>query len=125
MGWKLLGLAIAGACGTLLRYGLAGVAQRATDSGFPFGTAVVNLAGCFLAGLFWSYAQDRVSISAEMRTMILIGFLGAFTTFSAFMLETSSLLRDAQWIWAVGNVLVQTVIGFALLFVGLAVGRLL
>ena len=108
---KLAGLALAGACGTLLRYGLAGVAQRATDSGFPWGTLVVNAAGCFLAGAFWSYAQDRANVSGEMRTIVLVGFLGAFTTFSAFMLETSGLMRDAQWTPALGNALLQNVVG--------------
>ena len=122
---KLLGLAIAGACGTLLRYGLAGVAQRASDSEFPWGTVVVNVVGCFFAGAFWAYAQDRVNISGEMRAVVLVGFLGAFTTFSAFMLETGGLLRDAQWTAALVNALLQNVIGVVFLFVGLAVGRLL
>lgn len=56
----------AGACGTLLRYGLAGVPQRASDGEFPWGTAAVNAAGYFLAGVFWSYTQNRVNISGEM-----------------------------------------------------------
>ena len=122
---KLLGLAIAGACGTLLRYGLAGVAQRASDSDFPWGTAVVNVAGCFLAGAIWSFAQDRVGISGEARAVVLVGFLGAFTTFSAFMLETANLMRDGQWTSALGNALFQNVIGVFFIFLGLAIGRLL
>lgn len=122
---KLLGLAIAGAGGTLLRYGLTGVAQRIVDSEFPWGTAAVNVTGCFLAGAFWSYAQHRVNISGEMRIIVLIGFLGAFTTFSTFMLETGGLLRDAQWASAFGNALLQNVLGVVFLFMGLAGGRLL
>ncbi len=121
---KLSLLAVAGACGTLLRYGLAGVVQRVSGSEFPWGTLVVNMIGCFLAGAFWSLAQNRVNISGEMRTIVLIGFLGAFTTFSAFMLETGHLLRDAQWISGLGNVLFQNVIGVVFVFLGLAVGRL-
>ena len=122
---KLLGLAIAGACGTLLRYVLAGVAQRASGSEFPWGTAAVNVAGCFLAGAFWAYAQERINISGEMRTILLVGFLGAFTTFSAFMLETSALLRDAQWMSALGNLLFQNIVGVVFLLLGLALGRIL
>ncbi len=122
---KLLGLAIAGACGTLLRYGLAGVAQRTSQSEFPWGTAVVNVAGCFLAGAFWAYAQERINISGEIRAIVLVGFFGAFTTFSAFMLETSGLLRDGQWMPALGNLLLQNVVGVVFLFLGLAIGRIL
>ncbi|HRU04489.1 MAG TPA: CrcB family protein [Candidatus Brocadiia bacterium] len=122
---KYFGLAIAGACGTLLRYALAGVAQRASGSDLPCGTAVVNLAGCFLAGAFWAYAQGRLSISGEMRTIILVGFFGAFTTFSSFMLETNALLRDAEWIAAFGNLSFQNILGLVFMFTGHAVGRLL
>ena len=58
-----------------------------------------------------------------MRAIVLIGFMGAFTTFSTFMLETSELLRDAQWGWAVGNIVIQNVVGLLALISGLAVGR--
>ena len=58
-----------------------------------------------------------------MRIIVLMGFMGAFTTFSAFMLETCELLRDAQWSWALGNVAMQNVGGLVLFFVGLFIGR--
>ena len=54
----------------------------------------------------------------------LVGFMGAFTTFSAFMLETGELLRDGQWSWALANVGAQNCCGLALFFLGLAVGRI-
>jgi CrcB protein len=125
MWWTLIWLALAGACGTLLRYGLAGVAQRASNSQFPWGTLAVNVLGCFLAGAFWSFAEDRVRIGGQARTVVLIGFMGAFTTFSAYMLECGGLLRDSQWGWALGNLLLQNVLGIVALFLGLAVGRTL
>ena len=120
---KLFWLAVAGALGTLTRYGLAGAVQRAFDGKFPWGTVSVNLVGCFLAGTFWSLAESRLSISGQMRAVVLMGFMGAFTTFSAFTLETGQLLRDAQWSWALGNVALQNVCGIILFFVGLAIGR--
>ena len=120
---KLLLLAAAGALGTLARYGLAGAVQRSFVGEFPWGTMAANMTGCFLAGMFWSIAESRLSISGEMRAIVLIGFMGAFTTFSAFVLETSGLLRDAQWSWAIANVAIQNVCGLALFFLGLAIGR--
>ena len=123
MNQKLFWLALAGALGTLARYGVAGTAQRAFGGEFPWGTLAANLVGCFLAGLFWSMAESRLSISGQMRTIVLMGFMGAFTTFSAFMLETGELLRDAQWSWALGNIALQNILGLILFFIGLGIGR--
>lgn len=123
MGQKFLLLIIAGALGTLFRYGLAGAMQKSFDSGFPWGTFTVNLAGCFLAGLFWSISESRLSISGETRTVVLIGFMGAFTTFSAFILETGQLFREAQWLWAIINLSAQNILGLVLFFIGLGLGR--
>lgn len=120
---KLFWLALAGALGTLARYGVSGAVQRIFSGEFPWGTLAANLAGCFLAGMFWSLAENRLSIGGQTRIIVLMGFMGAFTTFSAFMLETGELLHDAQWSWALGNVAMQNVGGLVLFFVGLFVGR--
>lgn len=122
---KILWLALAGALGTLARYGLGGFVQRNASLSFPWGTMVVNLSGCFLFGLVWSLAERRVAISGEIRTILLIGFMGAFTTFSTFMFETGEFLRDGEWMWAATNLLGQNVLGIVFLFIGLALGRLL
>lgn len=120
---KLLLIALAGSLGTLARYGLAGAVQRALGGSFPWGTLAANLLGCFLAGAIWSLAETRMSLSGQTRTILLIGFMGAFTTFSAFMLETGQLMRDAQWSFALGNVALQNCCGIILFFLGLALGR--
>ena len=122
---KLFWIGLAGVLGTFARYGLSGAVQRICGSAFPCGTLAVNVLGCFFFGLVWSLAEDRLSISGEMRTVILIGFLGAFTTFSSFAFETTQLLRDAQWASAATNILAQNVIGITGLFLGLITGRLL
>jgi CrcB protein len=124
MGWKWGMLAAAGALGTLARYGLGGMVQRATNSSFPWGTLAVNALGSFLFGFVWSLAEERLVISGETRFIILTGFMGAFTTFSTFSFETSTMLRDTEWLLAAGNVLGQVVLGLLLVFVGLFVGRL-
>ncbi len=121
---KLLFIGLAGAAGALARYALAGFVQRFGNGSFPFGTVVVNLLGCFLFGLVWALAEDRLIISSQMRIILLVGFMGAFTTFSTFAFETTQMLRDAQWFSAVVNLTVQNVIGILALIVGLRIGRL-
>ena len=120
---KTLWLALAGACGTLARYGLAGMVHRWLGSSFPWGTAFVNILGCFLFGLVWAAASERGVISPEMRTIILVGFMGAFTTFSTFAAESGHLLADSQWALALGNVLLHNVGGIGFFILGQAVGR--
>jgi fluoride exporter len=122
---KLFWIAMAGAAGTLARYGLAGLVQNSVKGVFPWGTVVVNLSGCLAFGLLWSAMEGRLTIAAETRTIVLVGFMGAFTTFSSFVFETGQLMRDSQWLFALGNVTVQNVVGLVALFVGLALGKLI
>jgi CrcB protein len=121
---KLALLALAGALGTLARYGLAGLAQKLCGASFPWGTLAVNIIGCFLAGLLWALFETRWAVSGETRILILVGFMGAFTTFSAYILETSELVWASEWLHAAGNVALQNIVGFAALFAGAALGRL-
>ncbi|MFQ5441248.1 MAG: fluoride efflux transporter FluC [Thermodesulfobacteriota bacterium] len=122
---KFFWLLLAGGLGTLARYSLGGAVQRAYGGGFPWGTFAVNILGCFLFGVLWSVAEERLVISGEVRTVILVGFMGAFTTFSTFIFETGQFVREAQWLLAMGNVLLQSVSGIIVLFIGFAAGRLL
>jgi CrcB protein len=122
---KLVLLALAGSLGTLARYGLAGFVYRFNGTSFPWGTVTVNFIGCFLAGLFWTLFEHRVSVPGEIRTMVLVGFMGAFTTFSTLILETSELLRSAQWTYAVVNVVLQNGAGLVALFAGVALAKMI
>lgn len=121
MKWVLL--FAAGGLGTLCRYGLSNLVQRQAGLHFPWGTFAVNLLGCFLFGLLWSLFENRVDISREVRAVVLVGFLGGFTTFSSFAFEAAGLLRDGAWLAAAGHLLGQNVLGVALVFAGLLVGR--
>lgn len=122
---KLLLIACAGALGTLARYSLSALVQNLFSGEFPWGTFAVNIAGAFLFGLVWTLAEERLLISGETRIIILSGFMGAFTTFSTFMFETGELLRDAEWLLALSNLIAQNGIGILALFLGIAAGRLL
>ena len=120
---KFLYLGLAGAMGTFARYWLSGLVQKHVPTGFPVGTAVVNIAGCLAFGLLWAIVENRLSVSGQTRTVIFLGFFGAFTTFSSFAYETSQLLDESQWLWASGNILFQNVLGIAGMIAGLAIGK--
>ncbi|MCP4706758.1 MAG: CrcB family protein [candidate division Zixibacteria bacterium] len=121
---KLVWLALAGAVGTLARYGLAGYIDKFNGSTFPWGTVAVNLVGCFVAGLLWALFENKWPASIEIRTIVLIGFLGAFTTFSTLILESGHLIHTTQWMRAVGNIMMQNGVGFIALFAGMYLGRM-
>ena len=121
---KMAFIALAGALGTLTRYSFAEIVHRLGGASFPWGTVFVNLTGCFLAGLLWALFEHRWPVTGETRTIVLFGFMGAFTTFSALILETGELLRAAEWVHAAGNIVMQNGLGFAALFAGMALGRL-
>ena len=125
MAMRLLLLIAAGSAGTLCRYGLSGLVQSGLGSRFPLGTLAVNVTGCLVAGLLFGLFESRWALSGEARTIVFIWFLGAFTTFSGFMLETSELARDAQWLSAAGNLVLQNGLGAAAMFGGLVVSRLI
>lgn len=120
---KFLYLGIAGTLGTFARYWLTGMIQRHISTEFPIGTAAINIIGCFLFGLAWAFMENRLSISSQMRTVIFIGFFGAFTTFSSFTFETSQLLDESQWLWASSNILLQNSIGIIGMIIGMAIGK--
>lgn len=120
---ELLLIGCAGAAGSLSRYFLTGIVHRTVGADFPWGTAVVNIAGCFFFGLVWTLAEERLLISSQMRIVILTGFMGAFTTFSTFIFETGEQLRHSQCQAAVANVVLQMAAGLAMLWAGFALGR--
>ncbi len=110
--------------GSIGRYLVAGtVHQIFPGTFFPLGTAIVNIIGCFLIGILTGLAELRNLLSPEMRMFLLIGLLGGFTTFSTFGHETIALMRDGQFFHAVGNVLIQVIIGLSGVWLGYNVTR--
>ncbi len=116
-------LALAGALGAVSRFALSGLVFRFYGGIFPAGTFVVNVLGCLVFGLLWPLAEERLLISGELRTILLVGFVGSFTTFSTLVFESQELLRDSEWLLAALNLGGQVVLGIAALILGLYLGR--
>src|SRR6476661_6059404 len=122
---KTIFIALAGLVGTLIRYWLAGFVSRQYGETFPWGTLVVNLAGSFIAGAIYHLAEERPLISPTLRTIIVIGLLGGFTTFSSYGLQTFTLLRDGQIGLATLNVAVSNVLGLFMVWIGYVAFKLI
>jgi CrcB protein len=116
---RLTLIAIFGAVGTLLRYGIQGLVQVGTASTFPWGTLLINLTGCFLLGLIGQITLNRMMISPDWRVAITVGFFGGYTTFSSFGWETAKMLDGGEWLPATGYVAASVVIGLLLSVAGI------
>ena len=122
---KTIFIALAGLVATLLRYWLSGFVSRQYGETFPWGTLVVNLIGCLLTGAAFFLTEERFVVSPTVRTVILIGLLGGFTTFSAYGLQTFTLLRDGDIGLAILNMIVSNILGLSMVWMGYVVGRIL
>ena len=123
---KLSIIGAGGFTGAVLRFVVSSWVQHRSGSiVFPFGTMAVNMIGCFVIGLLTYLVETRSMFSMETRNFVLIGLLGAFTTFSTFGNETLGLIRDSRLDLAVLNAGTQVVIGVALVWVGRIVGAVI
>ncbi|VAW71104.1 Fluoride ion transporter CrcB [hydrothermal vent metagenome] len=118
----IVAIAVGGAIGALLRYGLTLGSSTVWGDSFPYGILIANVMGCLLIGVFYSIYQEKV-ISPEMRSFIQIGLLGAFTTFSTFSLDTLKLLEQGSLMQAGLNILLTLVLSLLATWIGLSVGR--
>lgn len=114
---------LAGALGSLARYGMSGWAYRALGERFPYGTLVVNVVGSLLIGAVMQVGLNTELISRSARLAIAVGFLGAFTTFSTFSYETVRYLEDGAW-WPAGvNAGANLVLCLSAAWAGLRIAR--
>ena len=122
---KLLLIGFAGFIGTLGRYGLSGMVAKRYGETFPFGTLAVNLIGCFLVGLLFYLMQERYLVNQNVRTIMLIGLLGGFSTFSSLGLQTFTLLQDNEVALAALNMIASNVLGLLLVWAGYTLAKAL
>lgn len=102
---QYLAIAAGGAVGALMRFAMSNWVYGVTGRDFPYGTLVVNVAGCLLMGILYVLLLERVAGEVAWRAFLLIGMLGAFTTFSTFSIETLNLLENGAHLRALINVL--------------------
>ncbi len=100
---RVLLIGFAGALGTLVRYGVGVWAGKTLGTGFPYGTLIVNVSGCFFIALVAQLAMATTLISPTLRLTLTTGFMGGLTTYSSFNYETTNLLRERAWTSGVGN----------------------
>jgi fluoride exporter len=115
----LLLIAVGGAIGSVARYIVGRAVQGLSGSGFPVGTLVVNIVGCFLIGVFVRFLLN-MQTSPELRALLVVGFCGGFTTFSTFSYETVGLIEGGDYARAATYVVASVVICILATFGGMA-----
>ena len=120
---KLIYLIIGGSAGTVARYLMSGVIHDWTGPAFPYGTLAVNTIGCFLIGFLSVFAGGQFVSHPNLKLIFAIGFCGAFTTFSAFILESSVLLKDGNVWHALGYIFMSLIVGFLAFGAGVLTGK--
>ncbi|MGH2758018.1 MAG: fluoride efflux transporter CrcB [Actinomycetota bacterium] len=119
----IAGIVVAGAAGALARYGMTVLIGRSAAGSFPWATLFVNVSGSLVLGFLAAVFSDRLVPDAALRTALTVGFLGAYTTFSTFSLETFRLLQDGAASTALGYMLASVFAGLLAVYVGWVVGR--
>lgn len=120
---QVLAIAIGGAAGAVLRFWMSTGTYALLGRGFPYGTLAVNVLGSFLMGLMTVLLLERMAVSAEWRAALLIGLLGAFTTFSTFSIETYNLITEGAVLKALLNMAASVVLCLIAVWVGIILGR--
>ena len=119
----VLAVAAGGACGALLRWWVAQGVHALVGRGFPYGTLVVNVSGSLVMGVLYVLFFERYDIAPEWRAALVVGLLGAFTTFSTFSMDTLLLIQQGEHARAGMNVVLSVVLCLAGCWLGIAAAR--
>jgi len=119
----LLLIGLGGFAGAISRYVVDGLVTDRTAGAFPWGTLAVNATGSFLLGLLFAMTTERAVLPADIRGPVMIGFIGAYTTFSTYMLESWGLIESGSYVAALANHGGSVVIGLVAVAAGLIIGR--
>ena len=114
---------LGGGAGSMLRYAVQKIFQQQHAGVFPTGTLLVNIAGCFLIGILWSLFSRSLTISEEMKLLLMTGFCGGFTTFSAFTLEGIGLLKENKTALFIIYLTASVVGGLLATFIGIRIAK--
>lgn len=116
-------IAAGGALGALSRYWMVAMLTVLMGRSFPWATLLVNVSGSFAMGIAYVFIVDKLGGHPELRALMMVGFLGAFTTFSTFSLETLQLLQQGQFVKALAYILSSVILCVAGTALGVALGR--
>ena len=119
---KIIFLLTGGALGSLSRYLVSGISHKWISGTFPWGTLIANSTGALLIGFFWGLFELR-DISPKARMFIFVGFLGGYTTFSTFALETMNMVRDGDMRLAVINLILNNALSLFFVFMGYFISK--
>ena len=115
---------IGGGVGSIVRYALSRWIYVLSNSTFPVGTLVVNIISCFILGIFLGLVTDKYLINPVIKTFVVVGFCGGFSTFSTFSYETLELMRLGQYFYALANILLSVVVCIVCTWGGIIVAKL-
>ena len=121
----LLLVGIGGFLGAIARYLIDGWVSNLTRGSFPFGTLAINLSGSFALGILFALTVELVELPPDVRPALMIGFLGAYTTFSTLMLESWRLVEEGSMALGLANLIGSSVLGIVAMVGGLTLGRAL
>jgi len=117
--YNLIILGLGGSLGAISRYLLSEYVQNLfKQTSFPYGTLAVNILGCFVLGLLTHVAGAKGLLDAQTRLFLMVGFVGAFTTFSTFSVESASLFQTGQGAAGLLNILTSNLLGLFFVFIG-------
>ncbi|HXF11361.1 MAG TPA: fluoride efflux transporter CrcB [Desulfuromonadaceae bacterium] len=123
-----LWVAMGGAIGSVSRFWLNGIISSRLGETFPWGTVIINITGSFLIGFFAAITSSEGRLDSESRLLVtrllMIGVCGGYTTFSSFSLQTLNLLRDREWLYAGGNVILSVVLCMIGVWLGYVLGMI-
>ena len=120
---NLIAIAGGGALGALLRFWMSTSVYAMFGRDFPYGTLAVNVVGSFAMGILFVLLDEKFSLAPEWRAALLIGLLGAFTTFSTFSIETLNLMLSGETMKALLNVVLSVMVCIMATWLGLLLGR--
>ncbi len=120
---QIIAIMLGGGVGALMRYLVSGMVNNKIDSNFPFGTLTVNVIGSFLMGFLAMWLVEKLGLNSLLRLAIFVGFLGAFTTFSTFSMETLNLFKEDLPIRALLNMLLNVSFTVLAVWLGAFLGK--
>ena len=128
MNMAYLWVALGGALGSVTRFWINGLVIEKTSATFPWGTLAVNVTGSFIIGIIGALAIPEGRMDSQSRQFatqfIMVGVCGGYTTFSSFSLQTLNLLRDREWLYAGGNIILSIVLCMVAVWLGYLLGSI-